>query len=480
MPDAEQVFDPVKRRNSSFHYYGGDSMTTVWRSDPVIAGSTEDIFGAAIGPQESGLTIGRSDIKLLPQLPIHPREGEGTRRKIYAELHSVRMEGDGVEFLAGEPFLKHLTETLKLTPEQIGKIFRRSFGEVIPWNLAGDPAQDFPADNHFNVFFALKYAATPERPAFTLFNREPVVVVDLGLTQLPPLGRVTIPQFPQDMPELWRVSHGGDDHLPPGEWELFGKGGCCAHSVRGDRVIGDLTPRFITAGELVRNANGLTDAGTLSLRPSSIKPMSTRPLAPPKQSLFRAVDGSYVDAVFVPNRLTQISSSGLLFAFDDTSNGGISESIQNDVSSKKAMIQVDPPNNTAAYQPPQQFGITLGANAGITFDIGKLREANPDFYLVAAVAMLGMNGDSPVGSPIRLRVLVDGVEVHFADKTFHRPGESFPISIDLQSARSYLTIVATSTSGSPNGVVALFHLRGFGQLSTDSLPAYSGSKVPSF
>jgi hypothetical protein len=473
-PKANEVFDPATRRHSSYHFYGGDSMTVVWRSDPVVTGSHADIFGVPVGPAGSEITVSRSDIRELPQLPIDPNAGAGTRRRIYAELHEVRMRGDGCEFLVGEPFRRHLIDDLKLPPEQVAAVFRRSYGEVIPWDLSGDPARDFPADNHFNVFFALKYDATPEHPSYTVFNKDPVVVVDLGLSQLPPLGRVTIPQFPHDMPALWHI----DDPEPqpsvpprPPGTVLAGRGGCCAHSVRGLQAIGDLTPRFISYAEL--SADVPEARSQFALRGASFKPRS---VVLARQSQFRSVHSRYIDGLFVPNKLTQISTSGLLFHFEDTTTGAITEALHE--ARGERGIRIDPPTDAPAYAGPQQHGIILGANAGLTIKLGELRKANPDFYLVTMVAVLGLNADSPAGSAVRLRVLVDGIEMHFATRVFDTPGASQPVSIDLQTAREYLTIVATSTTGSPTGVMAFFELRGFGKLAADTLPAYQGSRTP--
>lgn len=482
-PTAAQVFDLQERRRSSYHFFGEDPATTVWRSGPLVSGSAEDVFGVPIGPVDSILTVSSSDIRRRPQIAIDPMLGVGERRKFFAELHSLQMRGDGVELLAGEPFFAHLVNDLRLNPSEVARIFRRSYGEVLSWDLGGDQQRDFPADNHFNVFYALKFNATKETEAFTIYNNEPMVVVDLGLTSVPPLDRVTIPQFPNDMPSLYYAgSPDGGISLPPGS--LAAAGGCCAHSVRGaalDTSL-DLPFRPVGFGELASDV-GISDVGTgLDLR-SGLRAVSGARAHLGGEPRFRNVASRFIDGVFVPNRASQISSSGLSVLFEDTSTGGVSDAVWNAASAvyedgTESRIDVDAPNGALAYQPPQPYGIGLGPNGGITFDIAALRKENPDFYLVNMVALAGMSRESPRGTSIHLRILVDGVEVPFASRKFDVPGASHPLSVDLQMAQRYLTLVSTSRGNAGNGVFALFQLRGFGTLSGDKLPGYSGPARP--
>jgi hypothetical protein len=476
-PDAASVFDFEQRRRSAFHVFGEDKGTTVWRSAPIVLGSQEDIFGVLIGPPESTLVASNSDIRTLPQLPINPRAGQGSRRKIYAELHSLRMRGQGMEILAGEAFLEHLIGDLGLSGVEAARLFRRSFGEIISWDLGGDPNRDFPADNHFNVFFAVKFDATKDAPAMTVFNKEPLVVVDLGVTSLPPLKRVTIPQFPHDIPNLYSVqsSLGGDTGF-----ETAGRGGCCAHSVA---LADDLPFRPVDIGEIV--GGGFGGGEGISIRTGA----RVDNLAGPDESSsnsprFRRMPDRFIDGVFVPNGVTQISSTGLTFAFEDTSAGGVSDAVRNGVSilderGQASPIHVKAPTGALAYQPPQSFGLGLGPNGGITFDIQGLRRENPDFYLVSLVAIEGMSKESSKGASVRLRILVDGVEVPFANRLFDTPGEGTPVSVDLQTAERYVTLVATSTTMvSGNGVFALFQFRGFGSLAGEKTVEYRGRPRP--
>jgi hypothetical protein len=100
----------------------------------------------------------------------------------------------------------------------------------------------------------VKFDKTDNCPAFTVFNKDPLVVVDLAVTGLPPLDRVTIPQFPYDMPRLYYVKHPTNPTAAPGAI-IAGAGGCCAHSVRG---LTDLPIRPVNFDEL---ANGVSRPG---------------------------------------------------------------------------------------------------------------------------------------------------------------------------------------------------------------------------
>ena len=484
-PDLASVFSLERRRETSYHFFGEDTGTTVWRSAPLTTGSLEDVFGVPIGPPESELVISGSDIRRVPQAVTDPRAGEGSRRRIYAELHSLRMRGEGAELLAGEPFLAHLVQDLGLTPTEVAQVFRRSYGEIISWDLTGDPSRDFPADNHFNVFFAVKFDATDDFPAFTAFNKEPLVVVDLGITQVPPLKRVTIPQFPYDMPSLFAVKDplgpGGPSAQEDTGVAVIARSGCCAHAIA---ISADLMFRPINFGELA-GAVGVAGQGAgIDIRAGTLVASGMRGGDfDSNRSLFRKIRDGYVDGVFVPNGVTQISSTGLTVEFEDTNAGGISDAVRDGISSMDASgtahpIDVQAPTSSLAYQAPQRFGLGLGPNAGITFDIAALRRENPDFYLVNLVALEGMSRESPRSASVRLRILIDGVEIPFADKLFETPGASAAVSVDLQTAERYVTLVSTSTSDAGNGVFALFQLRGFGTMSGDGDIKYRGPARP--
>jgi hypothetical protein len=457
-----------------FEFYGVDEATTIWRSDPVVIGSSQDINGVLVGPPESTISVSRNDIRLRPQLSIDTQAGSGTRRKFFAELHSLHIISDGLEILAGEPFLDHLRDDLELSDEDINKVFRRSFGEIVSWNLTGDPTQDFPADNFFNVFFALKVFATDDYPAFTVFNKIPMLVVDLGIVEIPPLNRVTIPQFPYNLTELYFVRNpfGGGGEIG---MDRAVTANCCKHLVN----IEDEAPQgAMDYGAILEaSLNGAESNGAgIALTTGAVANPETYagPVTPPagvQAGTFTPINHNpHIDGIFIPSGTTQITRGGTAVQFPTQPASANSEAVRNAVSSvevngKVNQINITPTHNLYPYQPPQLVGIGMGSNAGITFDLAALRAANPDLYLTEFVAYEGMSAESPVGSSVRLRVFVDGVEVIFADNSFTSPGESKPIRIELQRAVNTLTLVSIPTGNTPtngNGVFALAEFRGFG------------------
>lgn len=453
-----------------FEFFGIDRATQVWRSAPVIIGSRDDLFGVPVGPPNSGIIVSQKDIRLRPQLPIHSLAGSGTRRKFFAELHSLRLQAEGMEVLAGEPFLQHLSSDLHLTDSEIARVFRRSFGEVVSWNLGGDSDHDFPADNFFNVFFAFKIDATAERPAFTLFNRTPMLVVDQGITAVPPLERVTIPQFPFNITELFFVRDplAGLQVADVGQ-RVAGAGNCCAHGVA---IEERLKQGAVDFGSLLELSMASAHSLGIELRRGRVLAAGEAIAEPALAGAFVPLRQSrFIDGVFVPSGTTQITSTGLTVSFSVPTAPVATDAIRNaiccvDPDGQGQQIHVASPVPSPLFQPPQDVGLGLGANAGITFDLAAIRHANPDFYLVEFVSFEGLNSHSSVGTSIRLRVFVDGVEITYADNTFTSPGASQAIRVDLQRARRFLTLVSMPSERpgpTGHGVFALMELRGFGQ-----------------
>lgn len=455
-------------------FIGTDQETEVWRSDPIVVGSREDVFGVTIGPPDSTLVVAESDIRRQPQLPIPPELGAGARRKFVAELHSLHLKRDDVELFAGEPFLRHLLEEVGLSREQAAQIFRRSYGAVISQSLTGDPQYDFPADNYFDVFFGVKVPGNGDGPV-TLYNRDPLVVVDLGIETVPPDGRVTIPQFPYDQMDLFDARDPGV--LAEGG-PMVARGGCCAHSVRDAKLEGVKPIEGASSEDKLRYASldfdrllQGTDHGAGGVEELPIWSEAV-PAADSPAVFLPVADNPFVDGVFTPNGVTQISSSGLVLEFEDTRVAPTSRSVASGLvagraEGERAPIDLDPPTSFDFFKPPQRSGIGLGPNAGITFDLDAVREAHPHFYLVALVGIEGMTRASPEGASVRVRVLLDGIAVPFADNVFDQPGASAPIHVDLQSRPRFVTVMATSTGAGPaagNGAIGLWELRGFGQV----------------
>lgn len=461
-------------------FIGVDDNTEVWRSNPIVVGSRDDLFGTPIGPPGSDLIAVGGDYRSLPQLPIPADLGSGIRRKFLAELHSLALKQGEMELLAGERFRRHLYEECELNDDEVTRLFRRSFGAVISRSLTGEPELDYPADNYFNVFFGLKIPVQNGPGTVTLMNKDPVLVVDLGIPTVPPLGRVTIPQFPMDRMELYYV-HDPDGKGDPGTVPAY-EGGCCAHSVDKPRFGPDMDARWSGRPVTEQLAFASIDLDLLlghTRDPGQAEDMPIWPYHLSAQSrmqefatsFFRPLTAPFIDGVFHPSGITQITSTGLVIEFPRAPSRFATYAITSGTSGRlpdaqPAPIELDPPIKLNIYGPPQ-VGLGLGPNAGITFDLHAIRSAFPDFYLVSLVGLEGMSRESPPGASVRVQVLVDGVAVPFADNTFTTPGQSAPIQIDLQHLPRFLTIVATparhrSTVG--NAAVALFELRGFGRI----------------
>jgi hypothetical protein len=388
-----------------------------------------------------------------------------------AELHSLHLKRDGVELMAGEPFLDHLTEELGMSQRDASKVFRRSYGAVISRSMSGKPEDDFPADNFFDVYFAVKLPGEDGK-TITLYNRDPLVVVDLGISTVPPLGRVTIPQFPFDQMDLYDVEQ--LESLKAGGAVVAGRGGCCAHSVSVPALPGIEAPAAEASPEDMLVFARLDFDTLLSGGPEGSEraeslavPASPGGFGPGEGGVFEAVDHPFVDGVFQPHGITQISSSGLVVKFEEAGGAGPSAEIapagERDGC---APIDLDPPTSFEFLAPPQLSGLHLGPNGGITLDLEKVRNAFPRFYLVAMVGLEGLSRESPAGSGVRIQVLADGVSIPFADNTFAVPGASAPLHIDLQEGTRFLTMLSlpTGSSSGGNGAIALWELRGFGTL----------------
>lgn len=469
-------------------FIGTDEATEVWRSDPVTVGSKEDLFGVAVGPDDSTLVVSSGDIRIQPQLPVPLDVGLGVRRKIVAELHSLHLRNGNIELFAGEPLRRHLQEDCGLNDMEVASIFRRSLGAVISRSPTGDPTLDFPADNFFDVFFALKIPAGNDGFT-TLYNRDPLVVVDLNLHGLPPLGRVTIPQFPWDSMDLYEVvrppaaaSATGDEGHGPIVAE--GRGGCCAHSVSlpnlplSEKFLAEASPEdqlafaSLSFDQLLKGFRSEEIPGISVATGASSLTASDRET--PQPGAFRPCEETpFVDGVFSPHGVTQVSSTGLLVEFESTSRASRTRVVRNVPAivadaGAAVSIDLDPPTSLRYYEPPQTNGIRLGANGGVTIDLDTVRSEHPDFYLVAMVGLEGMNRGPAAASDVRLRILLDGVSVAFADNSFAMAGESAAVHVDLQDQPRFLTLVATSTDpGGGDGALAFFELRGFGKLSLD-------------
>ncbi|HEY6348095.1 MAG TPA: hypothetical protein VI636_01675 [Candidatus Angelobacter sp.] len=198
-------YDPTTRILSSPTLF--DPATIIGRSDPSLAG--HDIANTpfevgAVNVGFAGIVINKD--RLLPpptypcftdnpSTPMQPPDhgpcasGPGTR-KVDTELRSLKMSnlpgasGLAITVRAGmhyseDPFQPTPFADIMTSP---GKVQSRS-------GPSNDPTRDFPATSFFNVYVKVDLPPNycgPGFPGVTLYNQDPLKVVNKMLTQFPP------------------------------------------------------------------------------------------------------------------------------------------------------------------------------------------------------------------------------------------------------------------------------------------------------
>lgn len=167
-------------------------------------------------------------------------------------------------------------------------------------------------------------------------------------------------------------------------------------------------------------------------------------------AVFTRTDGAngtanlpFVDGVFRPRQTTQISSTGLSYAFDN--NGADSwDAIRN------GLAVVAPDGTPTTIQLNDQPGVNrpglgMHANSGITFDLNKLRAAGYAFDGVRGVA--GLNSDSNgYTADVEAWVIVDGtLRYHQRFTEGGRVWQAF--SAPLSAGDRFLTLTSTGVNG---------------------------------
>ncbi len=146
-----------------------DRATLIGRSAPHLDGSAEDLGGVPVG--SAGTVVSDADLVHPPGFEVQP----GTR-----EVHTV-------------------VQALQLADEQLSVSVRAGTfapdrpmnpGEVKSQDSGGAPANDFPARSFFNVYVEVDMPSDPGNaagfPGGTLYNAEPLLVVNEDLDRFPP------------------------------------------------------------------------------------------------------------------------------------------------------------------------------------------------------------------------------------------------------------------------------------------------------
>lgn len=158
----------------------------------------------------------------------------------------------------------------------------------------------------------------------------------------------------------------------------------------------------------------------------------------------------YVNGVFVPDgsqTRTEVTSKKHLFTNCPDTNGQASLGITN------GGFMALPKHRQASYAPRlenQQYGtaekpaLGMHPNAGITFDLDRIRADNPGVTLQAFQALVGISQNAPQfpGDEVTFWVLVDG-EVRFRHTCSPTQLQTASANVALASSSQFLTLITT-------------------------------------
>ena len=155
-------YDGVSRLTSPRLF---DPNTVVGRSVYHLDGDATDIGGASVGTANT--IISDSDFSSVPA----GFEGPPGSREVHTEIRELNLTFNSIAVRAGID-----------APDQ-----PISPGEVESQSATGNPANDFPAESFFNVFIELDLPAVATFPGGTLYNQEPLLIVNDHLKNPPGL-----------------------------------------------------------------------------------------------------------------------------------------------------------------------------------------------------------------------------------------------------------------------------------------------------
>lgn len=157
----------------------------------------------------------------------------------------------------------------------------------------------------------------------------------------------------------------------------------------------DETVEYLDLGDMVGggdgSGNGTPGVGVNQSSGAAVAPGVFGGSLGGSAAVFNATDGQgghanlpFVDGVFLPRDLTQITRGGATFLFSPDS-GSRYDAIRSDVA------LFDGPIQTLDRPGVQRAGIGMHANAGITFDLDAIRAAHPGRVIRAFEAVVGVN-----------------------------------------------------------------------------------------
>jgi len=215
--------------------------------------------------------------------------------------------------------------------------------------------------------------------------------------------------------------------------------------------------KWLDLSDIVGGGNGF-GTGTLGcgINPSSgdslPSPVLER-LRDDYEAFIMLMNWRYVDGVFVPNgaldRLT-ISSSEFVFSqcpvTDGTYYGGIFKGAGYAVRGGQASYIGR--MNGDLYGIPAAPALTMPGNAGITFDLDRIRADNADVTISSLSAVCGFVQTGP-GSPMidtEFWVLIDGVVCFHCEGT-SIDSKAVPVAVPIESGDRFLTLATTTGRG---------------------------------
>jgi len=205
--------------------------------------------------------------------------------------------------------------------------------------------------------------------------------------------------------------------------------------------------RTLDLSDVLAGGDGFSDATARGIETNTGRPtdsfnLSSRSVSPTR---FNPVAHALIDGVFIPDGPTPIDSAGQTrFDFGNTS-GNILSTIYTFRPGDERYENL----NMSRFCPDRRGVIYMHTNAGITFDLHALRQANPDDRITrlrtVAANVEDVNGIDPRDNEhvsVDLWVLVDG-ETRFVKKNVNSRDGGFHVDLELSDDDRFVTLAAS-------------------------------------
>ena len=221
------------------------------------------------------------------------------------------------------------------------------------------------------------------------------------------------------------------------------------------RNISKRTAQILDLVDVVAGGNGFSGRRNGGIDPTTGRATNTPPT--PMETWFKG-DQKYhrvetlplVDGVFIPDGRTgkvQVDSAGHTFAdFPKTNNATACYIWAGGIIPQEHVYPSFTVLNGIDYARPGHGVLFLHANKGITFDLGAIRKANPNWKPNRFCALAGnTEKGSEKGAPVSvdLWVLVDG-QVRYRRREINGYNGAFSIAFPIDEQDHFLTLAATA------------------------------------